>query len=152
MARVVGFGRRCESSARTLAPTGAAIRAAIEAALADAELSASDIGCVNAHGLSTMEDDPVEAQAIRDVLGEVAVTAPKSFMGNLGAGGGAVEAAISLLGLEAGVIPPTLNYETPDPVCPVRVVTDLEPLAQTNIMCLNHNQLGQAVALIFAAP
>ena len=86
------------------------------------------IGHVNAHGNSTREDDAAEAQAIRATLGDVPVTAPKSFFGNLGHGSGMVELAVSLLGMSHEVVPPTLNYETPDPECPVNVVTEIAAL------------------------
>ena len=72
----------------------------------------------SAHGMSTELDDRIEAQAIRATLGDVPVTAPKSFFGNIGAGGGASSWRVTLLGLERGLIPPTLNYETPDPDVP----------------------------------
>ena len=83
---------------------------------------------MNAHGLSTIADDRYEAQAIRAVLGDVPVTAPKSFFGHLGTGGGAVELAASLVGLAEGEVPFTLNYDRPDPECPVNVIQG-EPLA-----------------------
>ena len=83
-------------------PTGDAIRRAIEAALAAAKLESFDVGHVNAHGNSTLEDDRAEAQAIRRALGDVPVTAPKSFFGNLGHGSGAVELAVSLVALGQG--------------------------------------------------
>ena len=90
--------------------------------LSDAGLSAAEIGHVNANGLSTLHDDQIEAQAIHDLLGDVPVTAPKSFFGNLGAGTGAVEMAVSVLALRDGLVPHTLNYEHPDPLCPVNVI------------------------------
>ena len=79
-----------------------------------------DIGHVNAHGNSTREDDPIEARAIRETLGDVPVTAPKSYFGNLGQGSGMVELVGERAGSRQGVVPPTLNYETPDPECPVK--------------------------------
>ena len=115
LARVVGAACRCEPSAHGQQPTGDAIGRAIVAALELAGLEPADVGHVNAHGNSTLEDDAAEAQAIRRTLGDVPVTAPKSFFGNLGSGSGAVELAVSLLAIEQGVVPPTLNYETPDP-------------------------------------
>ncbi len=132
---------------------GSAIRRSIAAALEAAHLKPADVGHVNAHGLSTTEDDRIEAQAIRDVLGDVPVTAPKSFFGNLGAGGGAVEMVASVLALTHGLVPPTLNYQRPDPACPVRVIHD-EPMPATQpvAMVLNHSFAGQAVAAILALP
>lgn len=152
LATVLGYGRRHEPAAiATYRPTGASIAAAIEAALRMGGLAASQVGHVNAHGLSTEIDDRVEAQAIRDTLGDVPVTAPKSWMGNSGAAAGAVELAVSLLGLQHGVIPPTLNYETPDPNCPVNVTTQFTPARSPVVLALSHKTTGQAVSLLLAA-
>ena len=120
--------------------------------LAAAKLEPAAIGHVNAHGLSTVISDRVEAQAIRDTLGDVPVTALKSYFGNLGAGTGAVEMVGSLLAITSGAVPPTLNYERPDPQCPVNVV-HTQALA-TNLrtaLVLNHNTMGQAAAMVLTA-
>jgi 3-oxoacyl-[acyl-carrier-protein] synthase II len=151
LALVAGAASRCEASAESRRPTGDAIRRAIRAALASAQLESFHIGHVNAHGNSTLEDDPVEAQAIRDVLGDVPVTAPKSFFGNLGQGSGAVELAVNLVALAHGVIPPTLNYETPDPDCPVNVVIDPQPAENRTFVALNHSTTGPAAAVVITA-
>ena len=102
--------------------TGSAARASITNALRSAGLAGSDIGHVNANGLSTIRDDRVEAQAIRAELGDTPVTAPKSFFGNIGAGTGAVEMLVSVLALQSDMVPITLNYEQPDPYCPINVI------------------------------
>jgi 3-oxoacyl-[acyl-carrier-protein] synthase II len=132
-------------------PSGDAIRRSIQAALAAAKLESFHVGHVNAHGNSTLEDDPAEARAIRVALGNVPVTAPKSFFGNLGHGSGAVELAVSLVSLAHGVVPPTLNYETPDPDCPVNVVTEAQPVESRTFVALNHNTTGQATAVVVTA-
>jgi len=150
-AQVLGYGRRCEPCAATQKPTGQAIRQAIEAALAMGNVPASEIDHVNAHGVGTVEDDATEARAIEQVLGEVPVTAPKSFFGNLGGGSGATELAISLLGMKHGVTPPTLNYEQPDPACPVNVVSTAQPTRTPNLLATNHKRTGQAVSLLVSA-
>ena len=131
---------------------GASIRTALRTVLQRSGLSAGDVGHVNAHGLSTALDDRVEAQAIRDVLGDVPVTAPKSSFGNLGAACGAVETVVSLLALRRGLIPPTLNYTQPDPACPVRVVCGKPaPIGRKTAVLLNHTFTGQAVAMMLSA-
>ncbi len=100
-----------------------------------------------------MLHDQIEARAIRDVLGDVPVTAPKSFFGNLGAGAGAVEAIASILALKHGVIPYTRNYQRPDPKCPVNVVHGTPaPLGTATALLLNYNTTGQAVAVVIAGP
>lgn len=154
LAKILGHGRRCEPCADTQQPTGLGVRLAIEAAIEMARIAPQDVGHVNAHGLGTREDDAIEAQAIRQVLGDVPVTAPKSFIGNSGAGSGAIELAISLLGLQqggSGTVPPTLNYHRPDPGCPVNLVDQVQPARSPNILALNHKLTGQAVALLIEA-
>jgi 3-oxoacyl-[acyl-carrier-protein] synthase II len=108
---------------------------------------------VSAHGASTREDDVIEALGIRECLDNVPVTALKSYFGHLGAGGGAVEFAGSLLAIAKGEIPCTLNYQYPDPECPVNVIHD-EPLRTEKIiaMVLNQSTMGHAVAMIIAGP
>lgn len=149
-----GYGRRSESTADTLQPTGQAVRQAIDAALASSQLEPNDLAHVNAHGDSTVINDRVEAQAIADRLGDIPVTAPKSYFGNLGAGSGAVELAVSMLALARGMTPPTLNYEVPDPECPVNVATAIAPARSNTVLAINHRATGQAAALIVevAAP
>ena len=132
---------------------GEAIRGAILTALAAARLGPSDLGHVNAHGLGTTLDDEREAEAIRETLGDVPVTAPKSCFGNLGAATGAVELAASVLGLGQGLIPPTRNYHRPDPRCPVRVVHGQAQAAERpTVLALNHAASGQAAAMVLAGP
>jgi len=144
---------RCEPRARRDGLSGASLRQAIRAACVAAGLEAGDIGHVNAHGVSTIEMDRAEARAIRAELGDVPVTAPKSFFGHLGAGGGVVELAASVLGLERGLVPPTLNYLTADPECPVNVVHG-EPLAGRPATAVKVNlcSTGQAAAVVIRAP
>ena len=152
LARILGF-------ASTFAPctpgktfNSQAIRSAISKAMAEAHFEPSDIGHVNAHGLSTQLHDQAEAQAIRDTLGDVPVTAFKSYFGNLGAGSGSVELLGTIVAFETGRVPRTLNYERPDPACPVNVVHDhsLDTARKTAVV-LNQTLMGQSVALVLAA-
>ena len=126
---------------------------AMSLALEDAQISSADVGHVNACGLSTTADDPVEAAAIRTVFGNVPVTAPKSYFGNLGAAAGATEILASLIAIREGAIPVTLNYEQPDPLCAVNVVAGV-PLEGTlpSAIALNATSAGQATAMVFSAP
>jgi 3-oxoacyl-[acyl-carrier-protein] synthase II len=130
---------------------GCAIRRAIADALRAADLPPQAVGHVNAHGASTPNDDRIEAQAIRATLGDTPVTAPKGSFGNLGAGSGAVELVASVLALQHGLVPPTLNYQFPDPDCPVNVVHG-RPLEvkQATAVALNHAPCGQAMAVVLA--
>jgi 3-oxoacyl-[acyl-carrier-protein] synthase II len=132
--------------------TGAGVRRVVRDAMQRAGLETTDLSHVNAHGLSSIDDDRYEAQAIRDTLDDVPVTAPKSLFGHLGAGGGALELAASVLALQHGEVPMTLNYDQPDAACPVNVVHG-EPL-RTNrraALKLSISRLGHAAALAIAA-
>ena len=153
LARALGYCAAFEPAADGHSLQGTAIRHAIRGSLRNSGLAPADIGCVIAHGVSTVRDDQREACAINEVLGDVAVTAPKSCFGHLGAGCGAVDMAAGLLVLKHRLVPPTLNYRQKDPQCPVRVIHDSpEPLEKTTVMILSHTQYGQAVALVLAAP
>jgi 3-oxoacyl-[acyl-carrier-protein] synthase II len=159
-ARVVGcaatFAPGCLQPAHSSVTIGRrndAICRALAGALRDAGLTATQVGCVVAHGTSDVNDDRFEAQAIRSVLGDVPVTAPKSNFGYLGAGSGALETAVAVLALQHGLVPPTLNYENPDPQCPVNVVCGPpRPLDHPAAVVLSHSPFGQAVAVVLAGP
>jgi len=149
LARIAGWASTAEKVLPPGRPTGQSIRVALSKALEQAGIGPGDLAHLNAHGLSTTEDDPIEAQAIAQVLPEVPVTALKSYFGNLGAAGGAVELAASVLSLNEKLIPPTLNYRQPDPACPVRVVQGRpQPAAQRYAVSVNWTQSGQAAAVV----
>ena len=141
---------RCEAACRQRL-TGTSLEKALAAVLAAAGIEPRGVGHVNAHGMSTVDTDRVEASAIKAVLGDTPVTAPKSLFGHLGAGGGAVELVASILGLEQGLVPATLNYETPDPACPINVVHGA-PLAgrPASAISVNLCSTGQAAAVLIA--
>jgi len=130
---------------------GMGLRRAMQMALQRAGLPLEHLGHINAHGLSTQTDDALEAQAIRDVVPEVPVTAPKSYFGNLGAATGAMEMAVSVLALNAGLVPPVLNYQRPDPQCPIPVIHG-EPMSssQSSALLINRTSRGQAAAAVIA--
>jgi len=153
LARLLGFGLAFEPPVNGRPSTGRGLRRAIEGALSVAGIAAADIGHVNAHAAGEIAADRTEAVAIRAVLGDVPVVAPKSYFGNLGAAGGAVEIVASLLALQASRVPPTLNYEFPDPDCPVHVVCRQPlPVAKPAVLKVCHCRTGQAGALVLAAP
>ena len=97
----------------------------MRAALNEAGVGPEEVDHVNAHGLSSRESDEWEARNLQAVFGSsnTPVVAVKSYIGNLGAAGGTTEMAASVLGLHQGEVPRTLNYEEPDPECPVTVTT-----------------------------
>ncbi len=153
LARLLGWGNAFEPAPGASRRTGSAVAASIRQALRQAELSPADLGHVNAHGVSTTVDDIVEAQGIHAVLGDVPVVAYKSYFGNLGSGSGMVELIASILSFAHDSLPPTLNYEQPDPECPVNVIHDepatgLAPL----FIKLSQSSTGQAASAIIAAP
>ena len=126
LGEVVGFGSSTVTDRNLLAQRDVALGNAMRAALRDAGTDAASVGHVHAHGLGTRSCDIDEARAIGQVFGpraaSVPVTAAKSYFGNLGAGGGVIELIASVLALNAGRLFPVLNYETPDPECPVAAV------------------------------
>jgi len=156
LGRVMGVGSSCVANVGGKGNLRQALANAMRAALRDADLSPADIGHVNAHGSAERQGDIEEAQAIHDVFGDYAgkvpVTALKSYMGNSGSGSGTLELAGSLLALQHGVVPPTLNYSQPDSDCPLNVVHG-EPLAVTNrtVLKMNVTRAGQASAIILSA-
>ena len=123
-AEVRGYGRTCDAHHITSPhPEGRGVTAAMRAALASGEVNPGEVGHVNAHATSTPQGDAGEARAIREILGpDMPVTAPKSMLGHTLGAAGAVEAAFTALSLKHQLIPPTINYDTPDPECPVHVV------------------------------
>jgi 3-oxoacyl-[acyl-carrier-protein] synthase II len=153
LARLAGWSGAWEDRRWGRPGSGGGFASAIELALRKAELTSADIGHVNAHGESTIATDAREAQAIRAQLGDAPVLAMKSYFGNLGAGGGSVELLASLMALETGEIPVTLNYETPDPACPVNVVhSQPQPSGPPAFIKLNQSRTGQTAAVVIAAP
>src|SRR5262249_14340266 len=131
-AEVVGFGSAFDATvnpriANPKAPPGTSgLTRAIQAALREAGIGPDDIDHVNAHGLSSVVSDAWEARGLQAVFGNckspVPVFAAKSYFGKLGAGGSTTELAASILALQHGIVPRTLNYDEPDPACPVAVI------------------------------
>lgn len=153
--RILGAGSACVLSREGKADIQRALVLAMKSALRDAQVQPADIGHINAHGIGTLDGDRAEARAIHEVFGEYAskvpVTALKSYLGNAGSGSGTLEVAGSLIGLQHGVVPATLNYRTPDPQCNLNVVAG-KPLAVTNrvFLKLSVTRMGQASALVAA--
>ncbi len=153
IARVLGHGSTHGAPATDRDRSVEGIRRSIDAALRSAQVTAADVGHVNANGSSMIVPDQIEAQAIHDCLGDTPVTAPRSYFGCLGAGAGVVEMMGSVLAIAEGEVPATLNYQRPDPSCPINVIRD-EPLAMASSvsLVLSQSERGQAVAVVIAAP
>src|SRR5207245_4369136 len=146
-AEIAGFGSSFDRGR-----TGAGLARAIRQALAEAGIHPEDVDHVNAQGFSSLEADVWEARGIQEVFGSckrpVPVFAPKSYFGNLGAGSGTAELAASLLALEHDVLPPTLNYEEPDPNCPVLVANQPVPLTRPHLLKIGFTEMGQCAAVV----
>ncbi|MEW5852925.1 MAG: beta-ketoacyl-ACP synthase II [Myxococcota bacterium] len=121
-AEVVGYGATGDASHPTApAPEGEGAQRSMRRAIKQAGISASDVEYINAHGTSTEYNDANETAAIKHVFGDAArnvwVSSTKSMTGHLIGAAGGVEAVFSALTLARGVVPPTINYENPDPAC-----------------------------------
>lgn len=125
LAEVLGFAMTSDAGDLVMPNQDGAMRA-MAGALADAGLTAADVGYINAHGTGTAANDRVEVAAIRAVFGaaadRLAVSSTKSMHGHLIGGAGAVELLACLMALGQGVIAPTIGFRTPDPDCDLDVV------------------------------
>ena len=121
-AELVGYGATADAYHIT-APCvdGEGAIKAMRMALADARVNPEDVDYINAHGTSTKLNDVAETKAIKEVFGQhayrLAVSSTKSMTGHLLGGAGAIEALATVKAIETGVVPPTINYEHPDPEC-----------------------------------
>lgn len=117
---------------------------AMKLALEDAGVRPADVGYINAHGTSTQQNDRSETVAIKRSFGEdarrVAISSTKSMMGHLVNAGGAVELIVCLLALVHGVLPPTINYDVPDPECDLDYIPN--QARQQSIDCALSNSFG----------
>jgi 3-oxoacyl-[acyl-carrier-protein] synthase II len=121
-AEVVGYGLTSDAHHMTAPdPEGDGAARAMAAALRDADLDPTAVGYINAHGTSTPYNDKFETMAIKRVFGEhayrLAVSSTKSMTGHLLGAAGGIEAIATALAIQHGILPPTVNYETPDPDC-----------------------------------
>src|SRR5204862_7283495 len=121
-AELLGYG--ASNDAHNLAqpePGAEGVAEMMRGALARAGVEPVEVGYINAHGTSTPLGDAAETKAIKDVFGdhayELAVSSTKSMMGHCFGAAGAIEAMMCVLALHEGKLPPTINYEHPDPVC-----------------------------------
>jgi len=122
VAELVGYGMSGDAFHITLPPDdGRGAHRVMLNAITDAGIKPEEIGYINAHGTSTPPNDRIESYAIKQLFGEhaknLAVSSTKSMIGHLLGAAGAVEAGIASLVVQRGVLPPTINYENPDPDC-----------------------------------
>jgi 3-oxoacyl-[acyl-carrier-protein] synthase II len=146
-AEVLGYG--ASNDAHHMAqpdPESVGVVEMIAGALRRSGVDASDVGYVNAHGTSTPQGDLAETRALKQVFGEhaydLAVSSTKSVMGHLFGAAGAVEAMMCALALHEGVLPPTINYRTPDPECDLDYVPNEARPVQVDVALSNAMGLG----------
>ena len=153
---VVGFGTTADAYRITdTHPEGRGAVSCIQMALKDAGLNTDQIDYINAHGTSTDVNDRVETMAIRKALGADAYKTPvssvKSMMGHLIAAAGAVEAIVCLLTIRDHILPPTTNYETPDPDCDLDYVPNVaRPAPVERALSNSFGFGGQNISLILS--
>lgn len=156
VARLLGGGMSSDAG-DLVAPDPKGMELAIRNALADAGLAADAIDYVNAHGTGTVANDRAEAAAIRAVFGgrdsQVPVSSTKSMVGHAMGASGAIEAIATIAALEAGMVPPTLNYLGPDPEVDLDPTPDVARPARIDVAMSNSFAFGGLnVSLVFGRP
>ena len=146
-AEVLGYG--ASNDAYHMAqpePEATGVAAMMIAALERSGVEPRRVGYINAHGTSTPLGDAAETKAIKDVFGahayELAVSSTKSMTGHCFGAAGAIEAMMCVLALHHGVLPPTINYETPDPVCDLDYVPNEARPVELDVALSNAMGLG----------
>jgi len=146
LAAVVGYGATADAyHIVEPSPGGEGAARAMRLALASARMGPADVGYLNAHGTSTPTNDRLETAAIKSVFGPMArrlpVSSTKGATGHTLGAGGSIEAAFAIMAMQSAVLPPTINYQTPDPDCDL----DYIPNAAREVSALNvvmSNSLG----------
>lgn len=152
-AEIVGFAGTADAHHITApAPEGAGAARAMREALADAGIAPDAVDYINAHGTSTEYNDYFETVAIKSTLGEaaskVAISSTKSMTGHLLGAAGGVESIVCALAIQNGILPPTTNYETPDPRCDLDYVPNKARAAAVNVALSNSFGFGGHNAVI----
>jgi len=151
----LGMGSTADAHHMTdMAPGGEGAVRAMRVALRDAGKDPQDVDYVNAHGTSTVTGDRLETAALRTVFGEhapgLAISSTKSMTGHLLGASGAIESIACVLALHHGVLPPTINYDTPDPDCDLDYIPNEARQLPINVAMNNSFGFGgHNVALVF---
>lgn len=148
-AEIVGYGANDDAHHLTApAPEGRGAAECMRLALADAGVEPTEVGYINAHGTSTPLNDESETMAIKAVFGahayRLAVSSTKSMTGHTLGAAGAIEAVFTALSLHHGLLPPTINYETPDPQCDLDYVPNQARPADVGVALSNAFGFGGA--------
>lgn len=152
-AEVIGYGANGDAHHMTApAPEGEGAARCMRLSLKDAGIAPTEVDYINAHGTSTEYNDANETQAIKKVFGEhafkLAVSSTKSMTGHLLGAAGAVEGVFSVLALRHGIIPPTINYENPDPDCDLDYVPNQARKADIRVVLSNSFGFGGTNACV----
>src|SRR5207247_504968 len=154
-AEVAGYGSTCDAHHRVhMSPAGAESTRAMELALRSAGVSAEEVDYINLHGTSTRQNDRVETIAVRALLGgrakEVPASATKSMIGHSQGASGAAGVVATILGMREGFLPPTINYEAPDPECDLDYVPNRARPARARLAlcnCIGFGSKNSAIVL-----
>jgi 3-oxoacyl-[acyl-carrier-protein] synthase II len=152
-AEVIGYGASSDAyHITTPAPNGEGAARCMKMALKDAGIAPTEMGYINAHGTSTKFGDELETIAIKTVFGDhaykVPVSSTKSMTGHLLGAAGGVEAVISVLAMDRGVLPPTINLENPDPECDLDYIPNTARKAQVEVTMSNSFGFGGTNACV----
>ncbi len=147
LAEIVGYGMTCDAHHITApSPGGVGGAEAIRLAMIDGRLDPADVDYINAHGTSTQANDSNETSAIKSALGDrayqIPVSSTKSMTGHLLGGSGGIEAVAAVLTLGHQVVPPTINYQNPDPACDLDVVPNQARDASVRVVLSNSFGFG----------
>ena len=157
-AEVLGYGMSADAYHVTLPrPGGGGAAKAMQNALDDAGIGPDGIDYINAHGTSTQANDSTETAAIKSVFGDragqIPISSTKSMTGHLLGGAGALESLVCILSIRDGIVPPTINYENPDPECDLDYVpNEARRIEVSRAMTNSFGFGGHNVALVFAGP
>jgi 3-oxoacyl-[acyl-carrier-protein] synthase II len=147
LAEIIGYGMTCDAHHITApSPGGVGGAEAIRLALTDGRLTPEDVDYINAHGTSTPANDSNETSAIKSALGErahqIPVSSTKSMTGHLLGGSGGIEAVAAVLAIQHQLVPPTINYQNPDPACDLDVVPNQAREAKVDVVLSNSFGFG----------
>ncbi len=150
-AEICGFGMTADAHHLTQ-PTVDGPARAMRTALREADMAPEEVGYINAHGTGTPGNDPVESSAIREVYGahadKIGVSSTKSMHGHALGAAGALEAIATILALHKGVLPPTANFNVPDPECDLDYIPNKARTLQVGAAMSNSFAFGGLNAVV----